>query len=109
LRAQNVPALIDVDRVVAEYCGIRGESVPEKIDDLVSIHIAAIMEKLAAVCSESSSIRGSETVDSRKAAEWTRDLLEIAALAGALGAATRLRVPVMLVGAVINNPPKAAN
>ena len=50
LRAEApVPELIDVDRVVAEYCRTKEIVPPTDVEGSIAIHIAAIEEKLAAL------------------------------------------------------------
>ena len=109
-RAQNVPELIDVDRVVAEFCHNRGDPVPTDIDKLIQMHILAIEEKTAA-------LRGAEVVDgpahgpidAAGAEARQRQILELSALAGALGAATEARVLLLLAAAILGKPAEFAN
>ena len=103
--AQNTPELIDVDHVVNEFCRNSANAVPGVIDDLIRMHILAIEEKITAleesraVCSVAS--RSTTTV---KAGTINRETLELSALAGALDAATRARVGLLLAAAVLGKP-----
>jgi Fe-S-cluster containining protein len=89
LRAQNVPELIDVDRVVADYCQDRGFEPPTNLDGIIALHIEAIEHRLAALMDD-------------------REILQMAALAGALGIATGARVKPLLAAQVVGRPPMTA-
>ncbi|HZC46125.1 MAG TPA: YkgJ family cysteine cluster protein [Candidatus Acidoferrum sp.] len=94
----EIPALIDVDRVVSNYCRERKLDPPSTVDEKIAIHIKAIEEKLAAI---SARIRSTQALD----ADADRDLLEMAALAGALAAATEARVMLAFVDGVFGGRP----
>ena len=109
-RTQNVPELIDVDRVVAEFCRKRGDAVPADIDKLIPMHILAIEEKVGAL-REAELVGGpaSGPIDTASAEARQRQILELSALAGALGAATGARVLLLLAVAVMGQPAEFAN
>ena len=109
-RTQNVPELIDVDRVVAEFCRNRGDPVPTDIDKLIPIHILAIEEKSAAL-RDAEVVDGpaSGPIDTAGAQARQRQILELSALAGALGAGTGARVLLLLAAAVLGKPAEFAN
>jgi Fe-S-cluster containining protein len=109
-RTQNVPELIDVDRVVAEFCRNRGDPVPTDIDKLIPMHILAIEEKAAAL-RDAEVVAGpaSGPIDTAGAEAKQRQILELSALAGALGAATGARVLLLLAAAVLGKPAEFAN
>jgi Fe-S-cluster containining protein len=92
-RTAVIPSLIDVDRVVSEYCDERQREFPVALDEKITLHIRAIEERLAAI---SARRHGEETDDP----EASRDLLELAAFAGALGAATEIRIVLAFVAGV---------
>ena len=106
-RTNSVPEMVDVDRVAAEYCRARGKDQPEDLDELISTHIRAIEEKLTAVFSAvskedspPSGISGTAVKASR------REVMDFAALAGAIGAATGARVSLLLMAAVLGKSPE---
>jgi len=108
-RTQNVPELIDVDRVVAEFCRNRGDPVPTDIDKLIPMHILAIEEKVAALReAELAGGPASGTIGTAGAEARQRQILELSALAGALGAATGARVLLLLAVAVLGKPAEFA-
>lgn len=78
----TIPSLIDVDRVVSSYCRDRQIEFPETLDEKIALHIRAIEERLAIISAR-------QLVDDSGASD---DLLEMAAFAGALGAAAEVRV-----------------
>ena len=108
-RTQNVPELIDVDRVVTEFCSNRGDPVPTDIDKLIPMHILAIEEKVAAL-REAELVDGpaSGPIGAARAEARQRQILELSALAGALGAATAARVLLLLAVAVLGKPAEFA-
>lgn len=108
-RTQNVPELIDVDRVVTEFCGDRGNPVPTDIDKLIPMHILAIEEKVAAL-RDAEIVAGPPhgPIDKVGAEARQRKILELSALAGALGAATGARVLLLLAVAVLGKPAEFA-
>ncbi len=81
----TIPSLIDVDRVVSSYCRDRHIEFPEALDEKIALHIRAIEERLAII----SARQLVEKADDSRASD---DLLEMAAFAGALGAAAEVRV-----------------
>ena len=85
----KVPYLIDVDRVVSDYCRDRQIEFPVAVDEKIKLHIQAIEERLAAISSGSAD----------SSAE-TGGLIEMAEFAGALGAATEFRVLLAFVDGV---------
>jgi Fe-S-cluster containining protein len=89
LRAQDVPELIDVDRVVADYCLDRGIESPTNLDGFIALHIEAIEHRLSALMDD-------------------REILQMASLAGALGVATGARVKALLAAQVLGKPPMTA-
>ncbi len=93
----TIPALIDVDRVVSDYCREGKIEVPETLDEKITLHIRAIEERLKII-----SARPANDPDA------SADLFEMAALAGALGAATEFRVLLAFVNGVFGGrEPKA--
>jgi uncharacterized protein len=108
-RTQNVPELIDVDRVVAEFCRNRGDPVPTDIEKLIAMHILAIEEKVAAL-RDAKVVDGPAhgPIDTAGAEARQRQILELSALAGALGAAIGARVLLLLAVAVLGKPAQFA-
>jgi uncharacterized protein len=87
-RTQVIPSLIDVDRVVSEYCDQRQLEFPAALAEKIALHIRVIEERL-------------DTISARRHEETaSRDLLELAAFAGALGAATEIRIVLVFVAGV---------
>jgi Fe-S-cluster containining protein len=85
----TIPSLIDVDRVVSDYCREHQIEFPDEIDEKIRLHMRAIEERLATISrwpAGGSDISG--------------DLLEMAEFAGALGAATEIRVTLAFVAGV---------
>jgi hypothetical protein len=103
--ARKTPELIDVDRVVAEFCRNSASAVPGAIDDLIRTHIQAIEERIAAL-QEREAVGGvaNRSITKREAGTIKHETLELAALAGALGAATGARVGLLLAAAVLGKP-----
>jgi Fe-S-cluster containining protein len=89
----EIPSLIDVDRVVSNYCREHKLEPPASVAGKIAIHMRAIEEKIAAICAR-------QQVEQAHDADADRDLLEMAALAGALGAATESRVLLAFVDGV---------
>lgn len=89
----TIPSLIDVDRVVSDYCREHQIEFPDMLDEKIELHMQAIEERLA-------------TISSRSADEsdTSGDLLEMAEFAGALGAATEVRVMLAFVAGVFEAP-----
>jgi uncharacterized protein len=85
----TVPSLIDVDRVVSNYCQERQIEFPDTLDDKIALHIRAIEDRLARISAQSGD-------DPNRSG----DLLEMAEFAGALGAATEVRVMLAFVDGV---------
>ena len=83
-RTEAIPALIDVDRVVSDYCRQRQLGFPAALDERIALHIEAIEERLATI-----SPGQSAEIDDQDAGD---QLKELAALSGALGAAVEARV-----------------
>jgi Fe-S-cluster containining protein len=88
-RASMVPTLIDVDRVVSDYCIEHEIEFPVSLDEKIELHIRAIEERLAIIAA-----RPADSSDARD------DLTEMAAFAGALGAAAKVRVTLVFVAGV---------
>ncbi len=85
----TIPSLIDVDSVVSDYCREHQIEFPDEIDEKIKLHMQAIEERLATISrwpADDSDIGG--------------DLLEMAEFAGALGAATEIRVMLAFVAGV---------
>jgi uncharacterized protein len=93
LRAGEIPSLIDVDAVVANYCRERKLEMPAMIPAKIAIHMRAIEEKIAAISAR-------QKHELAQDADAESDLLEMAAFAGALGAATDARVVLAFVNGV---------
>jgi Fe-S-cluster containining protein len=93
LRPGEVPPLIDVDRVVSNYCREHKLELPASVAAKIAIHMRAIEEKIAAISPR-------QRVDRAHDADADNDLLEMAAFAGALGAATDARVVLAFVDGV---------
>jgi Fe-S-cluster containining protein len=89
----EIPSLIDVDRVVSNYCRERKLELPASVPEKIAIHVRAIEEKIAAISAR-------QRVGQAHAADADNDLLEMAAFAGALGAATDARVVLAFVDGV---------
>jgi Fe-S-cluster containining protein len=89
----EIPSLIDVDRVVSDHCRERKLELPATIPAKIAIHMRVIEEKIAAISAR-------QKHEQAHAAEEESDLLEMAALAGALGAATDARVVLAFVNGV---------
>ncbi len=85
----TIPSLIDVDRVVSDYCREHQTEFPDMLDEKIGLHIQAIEERLATISAWSAG-------DS----DISRDLLEMAEFAGALGAAAEVRVMLAFVAGV---------
>jgi uncharacterized protein len=109
LRAQNVPELIDVDRVVGDHCLDRGVELPADLDGLIALHIEAIEQRLAALIDAGSNEtqRLFSMVD-RIAHTKRHEILQVAALAGALGVATGAQVKPLLAAEVLGKLPATA-
>ncbi len=88
----TVPYLIDVDRVVAEFCLEHRFESPTAIEKKIELHIRAIEERIAALAALE---RDGEEVDGAEPR-----VMELADLAGALGAATEAQVTLSFVAAV---------
>jgi Fe-S-cluster containining protein len=93
VQSGDVPVLIDVDRVVSNYCRERKLELPASVPAKIAIHTRAIEEKIAAISAR-------QPVEQAQDADADRDLLEMAAFAGALGAATGARVVLAFVDGV---------
>jgi Fe-S-cluster containining protein len=93
----TIPSLIDVDRVVSEYCRERDLEFPTTVDEKIALHFQAIEERLAII--------SARTADDPDAND---DLREMAAFAGALGAATEARVMLAFVDGVFGGPESKA-
>ena len=89
----TIPALIDVDRVVSNYCRERKLEPPTTVPAKIAIHMRAIEEKIAAISAR-------QKVEQAHDADGDDELLEMAALAGALAAATEARVMLAFVDGV---------
>jgi Fe-S-cluster containining protein len=85
----TVPALIDVDRVVSDYCHERHIEFPDTLDEKIALHMRAIEDRLARISAQS----GNDP-------DRSGDLLEMAEFAGALGAATEVRVMLAFIDGV---------
>jgi Fe-S-cluster containining protein len=85
----KVPYLIDVDRVVSDYCREHRIEFPETLDEKIALHTRAIEERLEIISAHSAG--NSDEND---------DLIEMAEFAGALGAATEFRVLLAFVDGV---------
>lgn len=85
LKTAMIPELIDVDRVVSDHCRERRLEFPATVDEKITLHIQAIEERLATISAR-------QQVEAADNPDASRDLLEMAALAGALGAATEIRI-----------------
>jgi hypothetical protein len=48
-RASMVPTLIDVDRVVSDYCSEHQIEFPVSVDEKIDLHLRAIEERLATI------------------------------------------------------------
>ena len=88
----TIPALIDVDRVVSDYCREHQIGFPDLLDEKIRLHMLAIEERLATI-----STRSPDDSDT------SGDLLEMAEFAGALGAATEVRVMLAFVAGVFGS------
>jgi len=93
----TIPSLIDVDRVVSDYCRDRGLEFPETLDDKIALHIQAVEERLARISASSADYPGG-----------SGDLLEMAEFAGALGAATDVRMLLAVVDGVFGGRKSSA-
>jgi len=96
----KIPSLIDVDRVVSEYCRERHLEFPANVDEKIALHIQAIEERLAIISTR-------QAVEMTGDSDASDDLLEMAAFAGALGAATEARVMLAFVDSVFGPASKA--
>jgi Fe-S-cluster containining protein len=92
----EIPSLIDVDRVVSDYCRERKLELPATIPAKIAIHMRAIEERIAATSAR-------QRIEQTHDADEDNDLLEMAALAGALGAATDARVVLAFVDGVFGS------
>jgi len=97
----KIPSLIDVDRVVSEYCRERHLEFPANVDEKIALHIKAIEERLAIISTR-------QPVEMTDDSDASADLLEMAAFAGALGAATEARVMLAFVDSVFGGPASKA-
>ena len=97
----KIPSLIDVDRVVSEYCRERHLEFPANVDEKIALHIQAIEERLAIISTR-------QAVEMTGDSDASDDLLEMAAFAGALGAATEARVMLAFVDGVFGVPESKA-
>ena len=97
----KIPSLIDVDRVVSEYCRERHLEFPANVDEKIALHIQAIDERLAIISTR-------QAVEMTGDSDASDDLLEMAAFAGALGAATEARVMLAFVDSVFGVPASKA-
>lgn len=91
-RLDEIPPLIDVDRVVANYCRERKLELPATVPAKIAIHLRAIEERIAAMSER-------QRIEQVHDADVDDDLLEMAAFAGALGASTDARVMLAFVDA----------
>ena len=98
LHAGDVAKLIDVDRIVGGYCRDRGRALPASLDGLITLHIEAIEQRLEALL---------QAVSDREVDAKRDEILQMAALAGALGVATAAHIKSMLAAAVLGKPPVA--
>jgi uncharacterized protein len=89
----EIPSLIDVDRVVSDYCRERKLELPATIPAKIAIHMRAIEEKIAAISAR-------QRIDQTDNVDADNDLLEMAAFAGALGAGTDARVLLAFIDSV---------
>jgi Fe-S-cluster containining protein len=84
-----IPSLIDVDRVVSDYCRERQLEFPANLAEELALHMQAVEERLAII-----SAPPADGVDASDALD------EMAAFAGALGAAAEARVLLAFVDGV---------
>jgi Fe-S-cluster containining protein len=107
-RAHDILELIDVDRIVADYCRDRGLELPASLDGLVALHIEIIKHRLAALIDAVSEAtrRPPSTID-REVDAKHHEILQMAGLAGMLGVATNAHIKSMLAAAVLGKPPVA--
>jgi Fe-S-cluster containining protein len=96
LHAHDAVEMIDVDRIVGDYCRDRGLALPASLDGLITLHIEAIEQRLVALL---------EAVSNRDVDAKQHEILQMAALAGALGVATAAHIKSMLAAAVLGKPP----
>jgi Fe-S-cluster containining protein len=96
-RSDAVPSLIDVDQVVADYCRAHRRELSVALDDEITLHIQAIEERLAKLAARPAD----ETSDD---ADAGRELAEMASFAGALAAATEIKVLLVFIAAVFGKP-----
>jgi hypothetical protein len=89
----TIPSLTDVDCVVSNYCREHKLELPATVPEKIAIHTRAIEEKIAAISAR-------QQIEQAQDADADRDLLEMAAFAGALGAATDARVVLAFVDGV---------
>ena len=105
LRAQNVPELMDVDRVVADYCRDRGLELPADLDGLIALHLEAVELRLAALTGgRVYEARLRSSMVDRESDTERHEILQMAALAGALGVATGAHVKPLLAAEVLGKP-----
>jgi Fe-S-cluster containining protein len=85
----TVPSLIDVDRVVSDFCREHRLESPATVDEKIVLHIRAVEDRLAIISAASA-----------KASDASANLMEMAEFAGALAAATEARVMLAFVNGV---------
>ena len=109
--AAHVPELIDVDRlVILEYCRAKKRASPADVEGSIAIHIAAIEERLAALkAAEPARHSSNAEGPGRFSDTQRREVLELAAVAGAIGAAASISANVMpmLIASVLGGVPKS--
>jgi Fe-S-cluster containining protein len=94
-RPGTIASLIDVDPVVSNYCRDRQIEFPETLDEKIALHIRAIEERLAIISAR-------QLVEKADDSGASDDLLEMAAFAGALGAAAEVSVLLAFVAYVFS-------
>jgi Fe-S-cluster containining protein len=85
----TIPALIDVDRVVSDFCREHRLESPATVDEKIVLHIRAVEDRLAII-----------SAGPAEGSDASEDLIEMAEFAGALAAGTEARVMLAFVNGV---------
>lgn len=89
-KAAALPALVDVDRVVRDYCARRRIAPPDSPEEKIALHLRTIEERIDA-------LSAALQTDRAAGPDCEENLMEMAAFAGALGAAVEVDITLAFI------------